>query len=68
MLFNFFIRYKGATDAFLVLLKERGMVGMWKGWLPNVQRGALVNFGGNVFDFLKHFASFQLLCKTVIFG
>jgi len=49
-------RYKGATDAFLVLLKQRGFIGMWKGWLPNVQRGALVNLGDVVtYDKSKRF-------------
>lgn len=49
-------RYKGTLNVFQVLLKERGLLGMWKGWLPNVQRGALVNLGDIVtYDTSKRF-------------
>lgn len=32
--------------AFQIIVKESGMRGLWRGWLPNVQRAALVNLGG----------------------
>ncbi|XP_007484073.1 mitochondrial uncoupling protein 4 isoform X1 [Monodelphis domestica] len=38
-------RYRGVHHAFLKILKEGGIVGLWVGWVPNVQRAALVNMG-----------------------
>jgi len=29
-----------------MIVREGGVRGMWKGWVPNVQRAALVNLGG----------------------
>lgn len=29
-----------------MIVREGGFRGMWKGWVPNVQRAALVNLGG----------------------
>jgi len=29
-----------------MIAREGGVRGMWKGWVPNVQRAALVNLGG----------------------
>lgn len=38
--------YKGSVHCFLSLLREpTGIKGMWRGWIPNVQRAALVNLG-----------------------
>lgn len=37
--------YKGIVDAFQIIVKEGGVKGLWKGWLPNVQRAGLVNLG-----------------------
>lgn len=37
--------YTGSVHCFRELLREGGVVGMWRGWLPNVQRAALVNLG-----------------------
>jgi len=49
-------RYRGVSHAFLLLAKENGVLGLWKGWLPNVQRAALVNLGDLVtYDTVKHF-------------
>ena len=28
------------------IFAERGIRGLWRGWMPNVQRAALVNLGG----------------------
>ena len=42
-----FFRYHGTFHAFQVLAKQRGVLGLWRGWLPNVQRAALVNLGGS---------------------
>ena len=38
------------------ILREGGVRGLWKGWAPNVQRGALVNLGDlTTYDTAKHF-------------
>ena len=39
-------RYRGTAHAFSSIVKQNGITGLWKGWLPNVQRAALVNLGG----------------------
>lgn len=33
--------------AFAKILAEGGIRGLWAGWVPNIQRAALVNMGGN---------------------
>lgn len=38
-------RVKGTVHAFQKILVEGGLKGLWKGWVPNVQRAALVNMG-----------------------
>lgn len=39
-------RYKGTWDAFNSILKSEGITGLWKGWIPNCQRAAIVCLGG----------------------
>ena len=39
-------RVKGPWHAFSKIFREGGVRGLWKGWVPNVQRAALVNMGG----------------------
>ena len=39
-------RVKNTWHAFNTIVKEGGVRGLWKGWVPNVQRAALVNLGG----------------------
>lgn len=39
-------RFRGVHHAFLKILSEGGVRGLWAGWVPNVQRAALVNMGG----------------------
>ncbi len=34
------------SHAFGKILRDGGVRGLWKGWVPNVQRAALVNLGG----------------------
>ena len=41
-------RYRGTRDAFRSILREGGIVGLWKGWAPNCQRAALVCLGGKM--------------------
>jgi len=35
-----------------MIVHEGGVRGLWKGWVPNVQRAALVNLGGLFSDHL----------------
>jgi len=37
--------YSGTFNCFKVLYSRYGFIGMWRGWLPNVQRAALVQLG-----------------------
>ncbi|XP_075251530.1 mitochondrial uncoupling protein 4-like [Convolutriloba macropyga] len=39
------VRVKNSAHAFKVILSEGGVFGLWRGWLPNCQRAALVNLG-----------------------
>ena len=46
-------RVRSTWHAFQKIVHEGGVRGLWKGWVPNVQRAALVNLGGTVqHDFL----------------
>jgi len=47
-------RVTGMTDAFRKILSEGGVVGLWRGCWPNVQRAALVNLGDlSTYDSVK---------------
>lgn len=39
-------RVRGVLHAFVKIFSEGGIRGLWAGWVPNVQRAALVNLGG----------------------
>ncbi|XP_031566919.1 mitochondrial uncoupling protein 4-like isoform X2 [Actinia tenebrosa] len=48
-------RVHGTAHAFRNIVKHYGIKGLWKGWLPNVQRAALVNMGDlTTYDTVKH--------------
>ncbi|XP_067672038.1 mitochondrial uncoupling protein 4-like [Haliotis asinina] len=48
-------RVKNAGQAFVHIMKEGGIRGLWRGWVPNVQRAALVNMGDlATYDSAKH--------------
>ncbi|XP_071107301.1 mitochondrial uncoupling protein 4-like [Haliotis cracherodii] len=48
-------RVKNVGQAFRQILKESGVRGLWRGWIPNVQRAALVNMGDlATYDTAKH--------------
>ncbi|XP_053140048.1 mitochondrial uncoupling protein 4 isoform X2 [Hemicordylus capensis] len=50
------LRFRGVHHAFLKILSEGGIWGLWAGWVPNVQRAALVNMGDlTTYDSVKHF-------------
>lgn len=47
-------RFNGAVDAARQLYAENGVRGMWRGWLPNSQRAALVQLGDlTCYDYAK---------------
>ncbi|KAG9347569.1 hypothetical protein JZ751_005138 [Albula glossodonta] len=49
-------RVHGVYHAFLKIVSEGGVRGLWAGWVPNVQRAALVNLGDlTTYDTVKHF-------------
>jgi len=49
-------RFNGTLHAFTCIVRERGVRGLWKGWVPNCQRAALVNLGDlTTYDSVKHF-------------
>jgi len=49
-------RVKGVLEALTKIWKEGGIRGLWRGWVPNVQRGALVNLGDlTTYDSAKRF-------------
>jgi hypothetical protein len=52
LMFQHDFRYRGTAHAFSSIVKHSGVAGLWKGWLPNVQRAALVNLGGQ--DLIFH--------------
>lgn len=49
-------RVQSTWHAFRQIIAESGFKGLWKGWVPNVQRAALVNMGDlTTYENSKHF-------------
>ncbi|XP_076873464.1 mitochondrial uncoupling protein 4 isoform X2 [Brachyhypopomus gauderio] len=49
-------RVRGVHHAFVKIASEGGVRALWAGWVPNVQRAALVNLGDlTTYDSVKHF-------------
>ncbi|KAF6034910.1 SLC25A27 [Bugula neritina] len=49
-------RFKSPAQAFKVIYQQRGVTGLWKGCVPNVQRAALVNLGDlTAYDSVKKY-------------
>ncbi|XP_031202364.1 mitochondrial uncoupling protein 4 isoform X1 [Mastomys coucha] len=50
------LRFRGVHHAFAKILAEGGIRGLWAGWIPNIQRAALVNMGDlTTYDTVKHY-------------
>lgn len=48
-------RVRGMYHAFVTIVAKGGVRGLWAGWVPNVQRAALVNMGDlTTYDSVKH--------------
>ncbi|KAM3932619.1 mitochondrial uncoupling protein 4 [Leptodactylus fuscus] len=49
-------RVRGVYHALVTIVSKGGIRGLWAGWVPNVQRAALVNMGDlTTYDSVKHF-------------
>ncbi|XP_066445263.1 mitochondrial uncoupling protein 4 [Eleutherodactylus coqui] len=49
-------RVRGVYHAFVTIVSKGGIRALWAGWVPNVQRAALVNMGDlTTYDTVKHF-------------
>ncbi|XP_063771293.1 mitochondrial uncoupling protein 4 [Pseudophryne corroboree] len=49
-------RVRGFYHALVTIVSKGGIRGLWAGWIPNVQRAALVNMGDlTTYDTVKHF-------------
>nr|XP_031290447.1 mitochondrial uncoupling protein 4 isoform X3 [Camelus dromedarius] len=50
------LRFRGVHHAFAKIFTEGGIRGLWAGWVPNIQRAALVNMGDlTTYDTVKHY-------------
>ncbi|XP_071952972.1 mitochondrial uncoupling protein 4-like [Antedon mediterranea] len=55
-------RVKGTFHAFTQIVKQGGVRGLWKGWVPNVQRAALVNMG----DLATYDTTKQIILRNTV--
>lgn len=62
-------RYSGPFDALTKIVRGEGVVGLWKGVVPNVQRAFLVNMGELAcYDHAKRFVIQNQIAGDNIFG
>lgn len=62
-------RYSGLFDAFNKIIRTEGLLGLWRGVLPNVQRAFLVNMGELAcYDHAKRFIIHNQVCNDNIFA
>ncbi|KAL3829876.1 hypothetical protein ACJIZ3_018678 [Penstemon smallii] len=62
-------RYSGLFDAFTKIVRAEGVVGLWKGVDPNVQRAFLVNMGELAcYDHAKRFIVNNQICNDNIYA
>ena len=58
------VQYGGVVDAFMSITAASGVLSLWDGWAPNVQRSFIVNAAElATYDYFK-----QLLLRAKIFG
>jgi hypothetical protein len=62
-----YFRVKGSFDAFKKIVAESGIKGLYRGVVPNVQRAALVNMGGNPSISGRHIAVMSDLTGKISF-
>ena len=58
-------RYKGTWDAFHSIVKSEGVLGLWKGWVPNCQRAAIVCLGGTCICKPIEIHVYIILCRLL---
>lgn len=62
-------RYSGPFDALTKIVRAEGIIGLWKGVVPNVQRAFLVNMGELAcYDHAKRFIIENQIAGDNIFG
>ncbi|CAN6241570.1 unnamed protein product [Urochloa humidicola] len=62
-------RYTGVADAFTKIIRAEGLLGLWKGVVPNAQRAFLVNIGElTCYDQAKHFIIRNQICDDNLYA
>ncbi|CAO2042475.1 unnamed protein product [Urochloa humidicola] len=62
-------RYTGVADAFTKIIRAEGLLGLWKGVVPNAQRAFLVNIGElTCYDQAKHFIIHKQICDDNLYA
>ncbi|CAN6235171.1 unnamed protein product [Urochloa humidicola] len=62
-------RYTGVADAFTKIIRAEGLLGLWKGVVPNAQRAFLVNIGElTCYDQTKHFIIRKQICDDNLYA
>ncbi|CAN6248840.1 unnamed protein product [Urochloa humidicola] len=62
-------RYTGVADAFTKIIRAEGLLGLWKGVVPNAQRAFLVNIGElTCYDQAKHFIIRKQICDDNLYA
>lgn len=62
-------RYSGPLDALTKIVRGEGLIGLWKGVVPNVQRAFLVNMGELAcYDHAKRFVIQNQIAGDNVFG
>ncbi|CAB3224024.1 unnamed protein product [Arctia plantaginis] len=60
-------RFSGCKQAYTMIYNKSGIMGFWRGSIPNAQRAALVNIGDlAAYDYSKHYLKRQFAMKDGI--
>ena len=54
-------RIRGTFHAFYSIVNTSGFKGLWRGWIPNVQRAALVNMGGKFICYYCYYYHYLMI-------